>query len=962
MRDQSVNTLGLKHFQLITLGRIALRNASGEDGDLGKRRRKLALLAVIALSRRPVSRAVLAEMFWGGEDEERARHSLSDALSHLRRVLGKDAIAIRRDIVELEAGVRMAVDATEFDAAVESGDFKHAVSLYGGTFLPDFHVEGSASFDDWAGRMRDRYARLFFRACERLSAELLRDGVWADAHVVALKWLEADGFAVAPMAVLLQAAAGRADSGQSRAALDEYARWSAGRARDLGARGEASIDELASSLAAQLRAHYARLPAIVANGSVDSAVQPPAVETAEGRDPPSAQPRRRFGVGIMAGTAALLGLAVVVFVLGRGARASDAPRKPVIALVDVETAGADSSLQWLQEGLKQMIAADLARVSTADVIPPSVVHAAAERAAWSGAPSAQQSLDLAKALHATLSVSATVARSEESYVVNATLRPLSGGHAALRYTATGIDIAAVADDIAAHILSVAGVETEGPHFSDVETSNTEAFRLFIDGERALQDGRGKDANEKFDAAIAADSGFTSAIVARLHSGDPAVFARVKPLFDRARARLTEWDRLSEAEYEAFHDGDHARAEVLANELATRFPNDPRAINTLAEVYAFHGRFRDAERAYVRLLALDSLAIMGGTGYCSACSAYNGLAAVRHAERDYVGRLQAAKRLVALQPGSPGAWVAYAAALNDVGATDDAIVAGRHSRDLLHSSGFDEFTARALIVARRYDEADAMTARMLGGPADADVRDILATLHRERGQFRAANADLAPLLRGGPGGIDLVVAHALGSLGDLAGAHRLFARTYADPRKLSPTAMSVGGGRGDDARNFAWGHSLEADAIWERADTTLLQALADSVELIGAHSYYARDWQLFHHIRGLVAIRGGRMDEAERELAAGLERYPGWTRTNLLLARVRIERGRPQQAIETLRWAYHEPLDAMGRYATRTELDIEMARAFGAIGQRDSAAVYRGYVTRAWANADPELKQRISSLR
>src|SRR3712207_6680039 len=95
--SQQINTLRGNSFRLITLGRIALVAQRGEEDDsLSKRRLKLALLVVLALAMRPLSRDVLVEMFWGDQDEARARHSLSDALSHLRRVLGRDAISTRQ--------------------------------------------------------------------------------------------------------------------------------------------------------------------------------------------------------------------------------------------------------------------------------------------------------------------------------------------------------------------------------------------------------------------------------------------------------------------------------------------------------------------------------------------------------------------------------------------------------------------------------------------------------------------------------------------------------------------------------------------------------------------------------------------------------------------------------------------------------------------------------------------------
>jgi hypothetical protein len=56
-----------------------------------------------------------------------------------------------------------------------------------------------------------------------------------------------------------------------------------------------------------------------------------------------------------------------------------------------------------------------------------------------------------------------------------------------------------------------------------------------------------------------------------------------------------------------------------------------------------------------------------------------------------------------------------------------------------------------------------------------------------------------------------------------------------------------------------------------------------------------------------------------------------------------------------------PLDAMGRYVPRSELDWWLARAFAAAGQRDSALVYARYVRAAWQDADPPIRTRLDSL-
>ena len=261
-------------------------------------------------------------------------------------------------------------------------------------------------------------------------------------------------------------------------------------------------------------------------------------------------------------------------------------------------------------------------------------------------------------------------------------------------------------------------------------------------------------------------------------------------------------------------------------------------------------------------------------------------------------------------------------------------------------------------ARRYDDAEAMARRFLGTGSDLDARDILSTIDRERGEYRASAAILG--FREYTG-LQLVRANSLAAAGDIAGAARMFRSRFFNPSRISAGGDRIGARTGDEARAFAWEHALEADAIWELADTATLNALADSVQVVGARSYYARDWQLHHHIRGLVAMRANQMEDAERELTAAKARFPGWTRTNLMLARVQITTSHPERAIATLRRAYREPLDAMGRYAPRTDLDFEMARAFQAMGRADSARVYAGFVRHAWSHADPETARRLASL-
>src|SRR5215813_10204290 len=125
-----------RHFRLRSLGQLTLAAVVGETETAASvRPRHLAVLTVLALSTKPMSRDVLLEMFWGGETEDRARHSLSNALSGLRSLLGVDAITSRRDHVSLAAEARLEVDVLQFAAACEVHDDARASTLYGGPLL-----------------------------------------------------------------------------------------------------------------------------------------------------------------------------------------------------------------------------------------------------------------------------------------------------------------------------------------------------------------------------------------------------------------------------------------------------------------------------------------------------------------------------------------------------------------------------------------------------------------------------------------------------------------------------------------------------------------------------------------------------------------------------------------------------------------------------------------------------------
>ena len=144
-----------RHFRIRSLGQVSLVSVAGDIVTaVSVRPRHLAVLAVLTLSAsRPVARDVLVEMFWGGETETRARHSLSNALSGLRSLPRTRRRSLRgSDFISLNPEARLEADVLQFVAACEMRDDSTAAGLYAGPFLEGVYVSDSPQFDLWLTR------------------------------------------------------------------------------------------------------------------------------------------------------------------------------------------------------------------------------------------------------------------------------------------------------------------------------------------------------------------------------------------------------------------------------------------------------------------------------------------------------------------------------------------------------------------------------------------------------------------------------------------------------------------------------------------------------------------------------------------------------------------------------------------------------------------------------------------
>jgi DNA-binding SARP family transcriptional activator/TolB-like protein/Tfp pilus assembly protein PilF len=141
--------------------------------------KRLALLAYLALAlpRGFHRRDTLLALFWPELSDEDARRALRQALHHLRRAVGVEAIETRPDDqVRLREGA-LWCDALAFEEASAAGRPGEALALYRNAFLAGVHVpEVSVELEQWIEHTRDRLHQAAGRAAAALSLQAEQAG------------------------------------------------------------------------------------------------------------------------------------------------------------------------------------------------------------------------------------------------------------------------------------------------------------------------------------------------------------------------------------------------------------------------------------------------------------------------------------------------------------------------------------------------------------------------------------------------------------------------------------------------------------------------------------------------------------------------------------------------------------------------------------------------------------------
>lgn len=160
----------MEPLRLLTFGGLTLFVGGESVTGAATRRRRLALLALLAVARgRGLSRDKLLAYLWPESDEARARHGLNQLLYFQRRHLGEEDLFIGKKTPRLNPDL-MTCDLWEFEDALDADAHEAAIMLYTGPFLDGFFLKDAPNFERWVEDQRRRLARRCTNAIGVLAA------------------------------------------------------------------------------------------------------------------------------------------------------------------------------------------------------------------------------------------------------------------------------------------------------------------------------------------------------------------------------------------------------------------------------------------------------------------------------------------------------------------------------------------------------------------------------------------------------------------------------------------------------------------------------------------------------------------------------------------------------------------------------------------------------------------------
>jgi DNA-binding SARP family transcriptional activator len=935
--------------RLVTFGGLALERRDGTSPPR-VRPQRLAILAVLAAAgERGVSRERMCGLLWPDADEARARHALRQALYALRQEIGVDAIQAE-PVLFIDRTV-LSSDVAEFRAALAAEDRQRAAELATGPFLNGFYLPAAEGFERWVEEER---AALHADSTRVLLA-LAKDAAAGGAHDAAVEWWR--------RLTLLDPLSGRFALGYLKALAADGDRAGAlafARAHEAVVRREleSDADPEIRRLEADLRALPSpsierRTTDVAPPAGASSSVSPPS--THDSRILPTRldvrTEKRRWPVRATVGLAAVAIAALLTANLWgrvRGERLT-----PTFAVGMIREDGIPDTLR-IGGVLTDMLATNLARVGGLSVLATSRLFESmlpGQDTTIAGYSEAARRAGAREILQGRL-----LSGPEWGLAMEMQRVDLASGLVKGAYRVAAADRYALIDSMTVAIARDLRLRSPAGSVADATTDSPIAYRLYEEGLRAYYQYDFAAARRLMQAALQEDSTFAMAAyydALLVPPYEDVVVPRERAL--RLALRAPERERLV-ITASMLSLNMEPSAVIVAESLTTRFPEDPRAFELLAEAYWFRGDWREASGSFERAVRLDSASEPIGRQSCRLCNDYMRLAETYFWWDSLSAVERTAQRLLRARPKSHGTWdlLTRVAAVRA-----DSTAVKENYRQFYLANPLDvspEYMLRQLILLEDYDQVEQEAQQLLRSPRVNDVADgrwVWSIALRNQGRLEEA-AEVARQFRTRDPDhlLEALVAVEVGDARKLVAIFDTLSR-----RSGSQWRSAV------QARFVTWNKTLYAMALIAAGDTLRLRALVDTVEAWGQRSLYGRDRRSHHYLRGMLLVARHRDAEAAEELREAIHSPTnGFTRINYELGKVLLRLDRPAEAVPVVRAALHGGIDGSNLYVTRTDLHELLAQSFERLGNRDSAAVHYRAVVRAWARSDPRYRERFNRAR
>jgi DNA-binding SARP family transcriptional activator/tetratricopeptide (TPR) repeat protein len=243
--------------RLRTLGGLSIE-AAGAIGGVTANRRPLALLALLAVNgSRGLSRDTIVALLWPESETDRARNSLSQVISVLRRELGAADLLLGTAELRVNTNV-LACDVIEYEQAIAADDLESATRLYTGPFLGGVFLKNSPEFERWADHERARLEHMQGDGLERLATRAAA----AQDHVSAVRfWRRRASLSPTDSRAARELMAALVAAGDPAGALTHYDAHRALLRQDLALEPDVSLTEFAASLRQSMSRPAAVTPA-----------------------------------------------------------------------------------------------------------------------------------------------------------------------------------------------------------------------------------------------------------------------------------------------------------------------------------------------------------------------------------------------------------------------------------------------------------------------------------------------------------------------------------------------------------------------------------------------------------------------------------------------------------------------------------------------------------------------------